>query len=153
MTAFLGGSILLIGVSAVALVMGWLNANETYIWTSIASTGLAGILLAIAYARSKREPPATAVAPVGTPGGASGLDPEIEAAREERASQKYSRATVRGPLKAEREGGEQGTVVAVPKTKKFHSPTCRFASAKDTERMDRAAAMERGFNPCGVCKP
>lgn len=158
----------MIAVSAVALVMGWLNANESFIWISIATTAAAAILLVVAFTRSKKEPPAAAVAPIGTPGGASGLDPEIEAARLERANEKYSRATTRGSMEeqaaddpgtqvapAAGDGTETagGTVVAVPKSKKFHRATCRFASAKATENMDRAEAVERGFNPCGVCKP
>ena len=219
MTLLLGGSVLLIGGSAVTLVLGWLNANETYIWTSIAATVGAAVLLVIAFLRSRKEPPATATTGLAE----SIIDPEILADREDRATQKYERASTRGseddadatavvepagaeddaaPATDEPEEGESvgtpapgtvvtssglgtavaavsasadsggdadptaatvgppagaadqsGTVVAIPKTKKFHSLGCRFASAKGAESMARADAVERGFQPCGVCKP
>ena len=216
MTLLLGGSVLLIGGSAVALVLGWLNANETYIWTSIGATAAAAVLLVVAFLRSRKEAPAAATAP---PTAESLIDPEILADREERATQKYSRATTRGADETEATavtpaaedevaedddeddesdgtpapgtvvtstglgtavaavaaddesndnaagataatvgppaGGADATasVVAIPKTKKFHSLGCRFASAKGAETMDRASAVERGYQPCGVCKP
>ena len=219
MTLLLGGSVLLIGGSAVALVLGWLNANEAYIWTSIGATVGAAVLLVIAFLRSRKEAPAAATALTAE----SNIDPEILADREERATQKYARATSRGPddddpgatavvepsseegdddaaepneevssgtpapgtvvtssrlgtavaaVSADAEskdadadstaatvgppaGGadQSGSVVAIPKTKKFHSVGCRFASAKGAESMDRASAIERGFQPCEVCKP
>ena len=220
MTLLLGGSVLLIGGSAVALVLGWLNANETYIWTSIGATVGAAVLLVIAFLRSRKEAPAAATAPTAE----STIDPEILADREERSNQKYARATTRGSdegdadatavseppgdagddddadktdegvstgtpapgtvvtssglgtavaaVSADAEskdagadstaatvgppaGGtdQSGSVVAIPKTKKFHSAGCRFASAKGAETTDRASALERGFQPCGVCKP
>ena len=201
MTLLLGGSILLIAGSAVALVVGWVDANETYIWTSIGATAAAALLLGLAFFRSRSQAAATAVE---TPRGAP-IDPEIVAQREERSQEKYERPSTRGKDDAETgpAGGEQGgaetqvlapdaaggagaaggapdtrgaaadaggaataatvgvpaggaegtTVVAVPKKKKFHRPECRFASAKDTETIDRADAEGRGFEPCGVCKP
>lgn len=208
MTLLLGGSVLLIGGSAVALVLGWLNANEAFIWTSIGATVGAAVLLVIAFLRSRREAPAAATA---GPTAESTIDPAILADREERQSQKYARATTRGSDDAEETAVSQppgdekddkaadatpapgtvvtssglgaaaaavsaddgsdtgstaatvgppagaadqvGTVVAIPKTKKFHSVGCRFASAKGAESMDRSSAEERGFQPCGVCKP
>jgi hypothetical protein len=56
MTALLGGSVLLIAVSSAALVYGWLNGDDTLIWTSIGATAGAFILVVIAYIRSSREP-------------------------------------------------------------------------------------------------
>ena len=47
-------SMLLIAGSAVALGFGWITANESLIWASIAATGVAAILLALAYYLSIR---------------------------------------------------------------------------------------------------
>ncbi|MEA2447167.1 MAG: hypothetical protein QOK47_804 [Actinomycetota bacterium] len=55
MTALIGGSMLLIAGSAVALVFGWISAEATLIWTSIGASVAAGILLALGYSRSKQE--------------------------------------------------------------------------------------------------
>lgn len=55
MTALVGGSLLLIAGSALALVFGWLTAESTLIWISIGSSVVAGILLALGYQRSKQE--------------------------------------------------------------------------------------------------
>ncbi|MDQ4143893.1 MAG: hypothetical protein M3198_09165 [Actinomycetota bacterium] len=193
MTLMLAGSILLIAGSAVALVMGWMNANESYIWTSIGATVGAAVLLAVAFFRSRALQPATR--PEDETRGAE-IDPEILADREERSRSKYARATSRGsegdsetqvlapdasagagaataatvgppagsePAKQDADAGERSgdssagepaaTVVSIPKTKKFHRSDCRFASAKDTETIDRSDAVSRGFEPCAVCKP
>jgi hypothetical protein len=56
MTALLGGSVLLIAVSAAALVYGWLNGDDTFIWTSIVATAAAAVLVVVAYVRSSKEP-------------------------------------------------------------------------------------------------
>lgn len=210
MTLMLGGSILLIAGSAVALVMGWINAEETYIWTSIAATAVAGVLLVLAYFRSRATAePVQRGNDVETRG--AEIDPEILKDREERSKQKYARQMARGEeegsgdetqvlapdapppegpsaggpgaaataataatvgspagggettaVVGEGGGGDEGssgsdgsaeTVVAVPKTKKFHRSDCRFASAKGTETLSRADAEGRGFDPCGTCKP
>ena len=219
MTFLLLGSVLLIGVSATTLVLGWLNANEGFIWTSIVATAAAAVLLIVAFFRSRKEAPATATA---APTPESTIDPEIMADREARSQQKYQRAMTRGeeeeaasaasespppPPPPSDEGGsegrgaeedsvapapgtvvtsttlgagaaasagdpqtdpdataatvgppaggaeESGRVVAVSKTKKFHSPGCRFASAQGAEPMDRVDAEQQGYQPCGVCKP
>ena len=55
MTALVGGSVLLIAASAIALVFGWLTAESTLIWISIAASVVAGVLLALGYQRSKQE--------------------------------------------------------------------------------------------------
>lgn len=209
MTLLLGGSILLIAGSAVALVMGWLNAEETYIWGSIAATAAAAALLFIAFFRSRATAPPVPAGGVESRG--AEIDKEILADREERSKQKYARASTRGSDAASSgdetqvlapdapppdgpaaeaaaptaatvgppAGGDQDTkaideqsdagtqpvpgaggakppaetVVGVPKTKKFHRPECRFASAKNTESLSRADATGRGFEPCGTCKP
>ena len=55
MTALVGGSLLLIASSAVALVFGWITAESTLIWISIGASVVAGVLLALGYQRSKQE--------------------------------------------------------------------------------------------------
>ncbi|MDQ4095484.1 MAG: hypothetical protein M3174_04660 [Actinomycetota bacterium] len=52
-------------------------------------------------------------------------------------------------------GGESSgaSVVAIAKTNKFHRPECRFASAKNAEKLTRSEAESRGFAPCGSCNP
>ena len=193
MTLLLGGSLLLVAASAGALLKGWVDADETFIWGSIGATVLAGVLLGIAFFRSRSQ--ATTAAAANPQQRGAPIDPEIMADREERSQQKYERASTRGEAEEDSGGGatqvlegqpggagvaagaagaaaapdapttatptvgppagepESGQVVAVPKTKKFHRPDCRFASAQETESLDRAAAVDRGFDPCGVCKP
>jgi hypothetical protein len=55
MTALIGGSLLLIAGSALALVFGWVTAESALLWTSIAASVAAGILLALGYYRSREE--------------------------------------------------------------------------------------------------
>jgi len=45
------------------------------------------------------------------------------------------------------------TVVAVPDRGKYHTATCRFASAPGALEMSKTAASRQGLAPCGVCKP
>ncbi len=53
MTYLIAGSIMLILVSAVTLVLGWIGANESLIWGSIFASVGAAVCLALAYYRSK----------------------------------------------------------------------------------------------------
>ena len=55
MTALIGGSMLLIALAAITLVIGWIGADPPLIWTSIASSVLAAVLLALGYYRSRSE--------------------------------------------------------------------------------------------------
>lgn len=55
MTALVGGSVLLIAASAIALVFGWITAEPALLWISIAASVVAGVLLALGYQRSKQE--------------------------------------------------------------------------------------------------
>jgi hypothetical protein len=55
MTQLIGASVLLIAGSAIVLIIGWITAEAALIWTSIIATVTAGVLLALAYARSKQE--------------------------------------------------------------------------------------------------
>ena len=50
-----GGSLLLITGSALALIFGWLTAESALIWISIIASVVAGVLLALGYQRSKQE--------------------------------------------------------------------------------------------------
>jgi hypothetical protein len=55
MTALIGGSVLLIAGSAIALLFGWITAEAVLIWLSIGASVAAGILLALGYSRSRSE--------------------------------------------------------------------------------------------------
>ena len=109
MTALLGGSILAIAASAVALVLGWLNAEETYIWGSIGATVLAAVLLVLAYVRSRGHETAYAAAQQEEAARGAAIDPEIERDRQERSEEKYARATTRGE---DEDGGAETQVLA-----------------------------------------
>lgn len=63
MTVLVGSSMLLIGVSAIFLVFGWVGASQPLIWASIAATVAAAVTLTLAYLRSRSEP---AAAPAGS---------------------------------------------------------------------------------------
>ena len=169
----LAGSIALIAVSAVALVLGWLNANESYIWSSIGATAASFVLLVLAFVRSRRAQPAAALS------GTVKSPPPAEAAASETATTQLPDEgdhtavlapstpgdappdAEPSPVAPAPEDGTDATaspapateIVVVPKTKKFHRSDCRFASAKGAEPTTRADAEERGFEPCGVCKP
>lgn len=58
MTVLVGASMLLIGVSAIFLVFGWVGASQSLIWASIAATVAAAVTLTLAYLRSRTEPAA-----------------------------------------------------------------------------------------------
>lgn len=160
-TLFVAGSILLIALSAIALVVGWLNANESWIWTSIGATAGAAVLLVLAYFRSGRVPvvatqpadeaaapeetqalEATPSVPPAPPGEGTLTAESAPAARVE------AQATTAAAV-----ADVAGDVVAVPRTKKFHRSDCRFAGAQGAETMGRAEAEGAGYTPCGVCHP
>src|SRR3989337_2680132 len=63
MTSLVGASVLLIAASAVALIFGWVTADESLIWTSIAASVAYGVALALAYGRGRQELPATKATP------------------------------------------------------------------------------------------
>ncbi len=164
MTALLAGSILLIAGSTVALVMGWLNASETYMWVSIGATAAAFAALVLAYFRSSKVPAAAIQAPVGTEDQAQETNAAAQTAVVAEDKGDSDSTQVVPPPPPEQEAAKEGAtddgtlpgdaeVVGVPSTKKFHRPECRFASAKDTEKMTRADADDKGFAPCGTCKP
>jgi hypothetical protein len=137
MTALIGGSLLLILGSAITLVVGWTSADESLIWTSIAASVGAAIMLSIGYARSRTE--ATRLAPAPPPAQAP-------------APPQGSGRTQPIPLAHDEEGG-QDEVVAYADRSRFHRPDCRYASIPGGERISRDTAQRRGYDPCGVCKP
>ncbi len=53
-TGYIAVSLLCIAGAAVALIFGWFSANEVLVWLSLGLSGLAGILLALAYYRAGR---------------------------------------------------------------------------------------------------
>lgn len=57
MTSLILGSIVLIVVSAIALVAGWIGSNESLIWVSVIASVGAAVCLALAYYRSKTSGP------------------------------------------------------------------------------------------------
>jgi membrane protein implicated in regulation of membrane protease activity len=129
MTLLIGGSVLLIVASSIALVFGWVTANESLIWTSIVSSVLAAVALALAFMRSRVE--AVTV--------------------ERRASAKEAEEAERERTVAEQEAKQE--VVGIADTKRFHRTNCRYANAKGGETMTKAAARKAGMRPCGICKP
>jgi hypothetical protein len=138
MTALIGGSLLLILGSAITLVVGWTSADESLIWTSIAASVGAAIMLSIGYARSRTE--ASRLAPTSPP-----------------RSQAPTRTQEQGqtqpiPLASD-EAEQEGQVVAYADRSRFHRPDCRYASIPGGERIARDTALRRGYDPCGVCKP
>ena len=48
---------------------------------------------------------------------------------------------------------KKGEVVAVPSRQRFHKPDCRYAKVKGAEVMPAAAARQRGYDACTICKP
>ena len=128
MTLLIGASVLLILASAIALVFGWISANGSLIWTSIAASAAAAVALALAFFRSRVEAAALAR------GGAR-------------------RTATATALEEDRPTEGTSQVMAVPDSKRYHRPACRYASAKGAEAMTKGAAHREGFRPCGICKP
>lgn len=56
MVVLIAASLLFIVASATTLVWGWLNGQQTLIWTSIACSVLAGLLLLVAHFKTRRRP-------------------------------------------------------------------------------------------------
>ena len=129
MTLLIGASVLLIAASAIALVFGWAAANESLIWTSITASVVAAVALALAFFRSRQEIASAARRAARAP------QPEVV------------------PNAAEEHPSSAGEVVGLPDSKRYHRPECRYASSRGAERMSVAAARNRGFRPCGICKP
>lgn len=129
MTLLIGASVLLIAASAIALVFGWVSANESLIWTSILSSVGAAVALALAFFRSRQESVA-----VGR-----------------RASARAAEEAEKERTTASQEAKQE--VVGIADTKRFHRPNCRYATSKGAQTMTAAAARKAGLRPCGICKP
>ena len=142
MTALIGGSLLLIVVAAVALAMGWIGANESLIWTSIAASVGAAVMLSLGYYRSKSE---------ATRRPAPRPEPTPERPRAEPAPGPGPQQTAPVPMVGAE--GDTDRVTAYADRSRFHRPECRYASAPGGERISRETALRRGYDPCGVCKP
>ena len=143
--------------------MGWLNANETYMYVSIGATAAAAVALVLAYFRSSKVPAAATQTPAGSEGQPEeGAGASTTAVLADEKSDADATQAVPPPVPGGDAGDEKGDdgalpedaeVVGVKNTKKFHRPECRFAGAKDTEKMTRADADDKGYSPCGTCKP
>lgn len=140
MTALIGGSLLLIVGAAIALVIGWIAADESLIWTSIAGSVAAAIMLSLGYYRSKTEAAAR---------------PSAERAASPAAASAPARRSEPPPTQETPIVGADGEerVVAYADRSRFHRPECRYASIPGGEKIARDAALRRGYDPCGVCKP
>jgi hypothetical protein len=62
-TALIAGSIVLIGLSAGALALGWIGSSTELIWVSIGASVGSAVCLALAYYRSRTAARAPAVVP------------------------------------------------------------------------------------------
>lgn len=124
---------MLIAASALALIFGWISANESLIWTSILASVASGIALALAYGRVRADGLAGS-----RPSSAAGSDVPLEVS--ERVSEPEPEPA-------------PDDVVGVRHTKRFHKPSCRYAGAKNAEIMTKRDALEKGYSACGVCKP
>ena len=129
MTALIGASVLLIVGSAIALVFGWVSADESLIWTSIVASVVAAVTLALAFFRSR-----------------------VEAAQlSRRTAVETKRAIEASPPRAEEIPPDD--VVGVIDSKRYHRPNCRYAKAKSAQPMRSAEARKLGWKACAVCKP
>lgn len=156
MTALLGGSVLLIAVSAAALVYGWLNGEDTFIWGSIVATAASAILVVIAFVRSNKEP-AVATGPTGpgpagtddedttpvqpTPGAAQ---PQGDEPTQAQASEGEATAAMPAAESGEQPSGEGETTAAMP------AGTGAAAAAGDASEDGSAESSETAGDVMGV---
>jgi hypothetical protein len=158
MTLLIGSSVLLITASAIALLFGWITADERLIWTSIVASAAAAVALAVAYQRSRAEvdaarrapPPGRTVVP-GATAPLTGMATQ-SSIRPQTPSQTRATSKPQGskPWVSPMNDAE---VVAIPRRRKFHRPDCRYAKSAASERMPRSAARRRDYDACGICKP
>ncbi len=144
MTVLIGASVLLIAGSAIALVFGWVSANESLIWTSIVASAGAAVTLALAFFRSRQEATAGARR--------SAADAPTGASAEHQAPVPETLPAETAEIQPAAEGADI-EVVGIRDSKRFHRPECRYASSKGAETMTKGAAQKAGFRACGVCKP
>lgn len=135
MTGLIVASLLFLTSAAGTLGAGWVNANGALIWCSIAASAATAITLAVAYSRSK-----------------------VEAAAATRRTARSGRASTGARAPGARSSGgpaggpQDADVVAIPTSRKYHRPDCRYAKVKGAVKMQRSAAKRR-FDPCGICRP
>lgn len=174
MTALVGASVLLIAASAIALVTGWVTADESLIWTSIGASVGAAVALALAFFRARQGD--TGMVPVDAPGPEAApaepdastvaetvppSEPQVRTRPQPRAKptepepEAEPEPTTRPARKpaASRTGPRDAAVAGVPGRKKFHRTDCRYAAAKTARSMTRADALGEGYEPCAICKP
>lgn len=168
MTALVGTSVLLIAASAIALVTGWVSADESLIWTSIGASAAAAVTLALAYFRARQgdtgpasipstdteAAPPDAPAPHPSVPEEAPVEPVAEPTADEPAPRKRPerRASAPRPARAAAKPKEM-SVAGVPGRKRFHRTECRYATAKTAQTMTRAEAVDQGYEPCAICKP
>jgi hypothetical protein len=138
MTALIGGAVLLVAGATVALLFGWGQGDDNILLLSLAASAVAGVVLAVAYVLSKKEAkgepkPATEEVPAEASDGPS--------------------STEEAEPEAAPAGASDADVVAFATRKRFHKPDCRYAARPGAETISRAEAVERGYQPCGICKP
>jgi hypothetical protein len=140
------GSLLLLAISAVTLGFGWVGANSSLVWVSIACSVGTAVALTVAYSKSKeladrarraRAPRRAARARTGAKAGGF-------------ATQAMARPDTRS---RDRMSPNDGEVVAVPERRKFHRPDCRYARVRGATKMTKSTARRRNFDACGICKP
>lgn len=159
MTGLIGGSLLLLIASAVALFFGWITADSNLIWVSIVASGLSAVLLALGYGRSRDEidrAVAIAMRKAGIPTqaearAAAAAKPRPAPATPAPAPRRSEQPDTAAMAAVDDDGSRQ--VVAVPARKRYHRPDCRFSAAKGAHTVSLAAAKRRGYDACGVCKP
>ena len=137
--------------AAVALVIGWVAADESLIWTSIVASIGAAVMLSLGYYRSKAE---ATRRPAPQPERAAEGPPEAAAPAAAPSAAAPRREPPRTqPTPAVSEDTEDRGVVAYADRSRFHRPECRYASLPGGEKIARASAIRRGYDACRVCKP
>jgi Zn-dependent protease with chaperone function len=158
MTALIGGSVLLIVIASVTLVLGWAGTNEPLIYTSITSSVASFVCLALAYYRSKSEARRVVAAAHAAespeeqaPDASETAEPGESLDEPEAAGELPIDSTQPVPQVNAQENAD--VVVAFPQRRKYHRPSCRYASAQGGERVSKEAAVGRGYDACRLCKP
>ena len=145
MTGLIAGAILLIVLSAVTLIFGWVGSNETLIWISIAGSVGSAVCLALAYYRSKQETSRPRRSPRG---GVPKSPPPAAAAAPAAAAPATSVSQDTQAIEAVEGGAE----VVADGSGKFHKPGCPQMRGTG-ERLSREEAKRRGLDACRVCRP
>jgi hypothetical protein len=148
MTGLIAGSLALLAAAAVAVVYGWITANQTFVLLSIAASVGTAVLLALAYSRSRAEVVAALQRRRMWRGAPRRSPPPVASGAA--AATSTAPTTGRGRHRASPTDVE---VIAVPGVRKYHRPECRYARVSGAERMMRSSARRRSFEACGICRP